>query len=218
MISLIHFNEEDNGNSLGDMVYRQLKDSIVNGELLPGDRLMEIKLAEKMGVSRTPVRDAIKRLEKEDMVITIKDRGARVASINAKDVRAATEMRKVLGQMCVRMAAVNISSEDIRKMEDANENFLRAVRAGDVRKLSLADNAFHRCICDATGSKIVHDINEVFEQKILRYKFEYLRMEKDYEAIYNEHRQIAETLAAGDVEKAERLIAAHVSRQNRIIE
>ena len=91
MISLIHFNEEDNGSSLGDMVYRQIKDSIINGELLPGDRLMELKLAEQMGVSRTPVRDAIKRLENVDMVVTVKDRGAKVASINAKDVKEATE-------------------------------------------------------------------------------------------------------------------------------
>lgn len=218
MISLIHFNEEDNGSSLGDMVYRQIKDSIINGELLPGDRLMELKLAEQMGVSRTPVRDAIKRLENEDMVVTVKDRGAKVASINAKDVKEATEMRIVLGQMCVRMAAENISDEYIRKMKDTNENFLRAAMAGDVRKLSLADNAFHRCICDATGSKIVHEITEVFEQKILRYKFEYLRMEKDYTSIYNEHRQLAETLAAGDADKAQDLIKAHVSRQNRIIE
>lgn len=218
MISLIHFNEEDSGISLGEMVYRQIRDSIINGELLPGDRLMELKIAEQMGVSRTPVRDAIKRLEKEDMVVTIKDRGARVASINAKDVMDATEMRVVLGRMCVRMAAKNITAEDVRKMNDANENFLRAAREGDVRKLSLADNAFHRCICDATRSKIVHGIIEVFEQKILRYKFEYLRMEKDYFSLYYEHRQLAETLSRKDAEKAEELITSHVSRQKKIIE
>ena len=218
MISLIHFSEEDSGSSLGDMVYRQIKDSIVNGELLPGDRLMELKLADQMGVSRTPVRDAIKRLEKEGMVETEKDRGAKVAPINYKDVSDATEMRVAIGTMCARMAASNIKSEDIKRMNDANERFHIASQNGDIRGLSLADNAFHRCISDAADSKILDDLIDVLEQKILRYKFEYLRQADDYDEIYNEHRLIAETLAEGNSEKAQELIASHVRRQNKIVE
>ena len=218
MISLIHFTEEDSGNSLGDMVYRQLRDSIINGELLPGDRLMELKLAEQMGVSRTPVRDAIRRLEREDLVITEKDRGARVAPIDPKDVADATEMRKAIGTMCVRMAVNNINSDDLKKMNEANEVFREAAENGDVRGLSLADNDFHRCICDATGSKILLDVIDTLEQKVTRYKFEYLRMANDYDEIYNEHKLLVKTLSEGNAKEAEEIMVAHVSRQNKIVE
>ena len=98
---------------LRDIVFKTLREAIITGDLKPGERLMEIKLANELGVSRTPVREAIRKLELEGLVIMTARKGAEVAPINEKDLREVLEIRKVLESLACELACKNVQPENV---------------------------------------------------------------------------------------------------------
>lgn len=113
---------EENTNDylpLRDVVFNTLRESILKGEMKPGERLMEIHLANKLGVSRTPIREAIRKLELEGLVTMIPRRGAEVAQITAKGLRDVLEVRQALDALAMELACERISEEEIRALREA---------------------------------------------------------------------------------------------------
>ena len=108
---------------LRDVVFNTLRQAILRGELKPGERLMEIQLANKLGVSRTPIREAIRKLELEGLVLMIPRKGAEVAEITEKNMRDVLEVRKALEELAVQLASDNITKEEIEEMKKAAEDF-----------------------------------------------------------------------------------------------
>lgn len=116
---------EENTNDylpLRDVVFNTLRESILKGEMKPGERLMEIHLANKLGVSRTPIREAIRKLELEGLVTMIPRRGAEVAQITAKSLRDVLEVRQALDALAMELACERISEEEIGKLRQACDN------------------------------------------------------------------------------------------------
>ena len=108
---------------LRDVVFNTLRRAILKGELEPGERLMEIALANKLGVSRTPIREAIRKLELEGLVVMIPRKGAEVARITEKDLRDVLEVRTSLEKLAIELACDRITEDDIHDLKLACKNF-----------------------------------------------------------------------------------------------
>ena len=131
---------------LRDVVFNTLRQAILRGELKPGERLMEIQLANKLGVSRTPIREAIRKLELEGLVLMIPRRGAEVAEIKEKSLKDVLEVREALEELSVQLACEHITEEQIVEMKAAAEEFRRSLRSKDITKIAQADVHFHDVI------------------------------------------------------------------------
>ena len=131
---------------LRDVVFNTLRQEILTGKLKPGERLMEIHLANKLGVSRTPIREAIRKLELEGLVIMIPRRGAEVAQITLKSLKDVMEVRRALDVLAIELACERMNQEDRDSLFQACENFSVAVETNDTRKMAEADVAFHDII------------------------------------------------------------------------
>ena len=128
---------------LRDVVFNTLRQAILRGEMEPGERLMEIQLADKLGVSRTPIREAIRKLELEGLVIMIPRKGAEVAHITEKDMRDVLEVRAALEELAATLACRNVTPERIEELKMANKRFEAAIISKDVVAIVDADVNFH---------------------------------------------------------------------------
>lgn len=202
---------------LRDVVFNALREAILKGDLTPGERLMEKQLAEKMGVSRTPIREAIRKLELEGLVVMVPRKGAQVAEITEKDVKDVLEVRAALDELAVKLACYKITDEDIEALKEAMKDFDEARETGDVDRLVEVDIRFHDIIHKCTDNeKLEHIVNNLREQ-MFRYRLAYLRDERYHEVITDEHREIAEALVNKDVEKACSIATQHIRNQEQAV-
>ena len=200
---------------LRDVVFNTLRQAILKGELEPGERLMEITLANKLGVSRTPIREAIRKLELEGLVNMIPRKGAVVASISEKDMRDVLEVRITLEELAVRLAVKNMNEEDIMHLREAGKAFENAVIAKDIVNIVDADVAFHDIIYNRTGNKrLIQIINNLREQ-MYRYRLEYIKDARSHSILISEHNDIIESIVKKNVEEAQKAVREHISNQER---
>ena len=202
---------------LRDVVFNTLRRAILTGELKPGERLMEIHLANRLGVSRTPIREAIRKLELEGLVTMIPRRGAEVAQITEKSLQDVLEVRRALDALCAELACDRITAEGKVSLKKACDYFEEVTRTGDAVAIAEADVALHDIIVQATGNqRLVQLINNLSEQ-MYRYRFEYIQDESGHENLINEHRMIYESIMNGDGEKAAAAARLHIDNQERSI-
>ena len=202
---------------LRDVVFKTLRKGILTGELKPGERLMEIHLANKLGVSRTPIREAIRKLELEGLVTMIPRRGAEVAQITPKSMKDVLEVRKVVDTLAVELACERISQEEKEQLTQACQEFEKAVESGDFGSIARTDVAFHDIIVEATGNmRLIQMVNNLAEQ-MYRYRFEYIKDVKKHGQLVLEHRRIYEGILQKDIEAAKEAIAGHIDNQEQSI-
>lgn len=145
---------------LRDVVFNTLREAILKGELKPGERLMELQLASKLGVSRTPIREAIRMLEQEGLAVTIPRRGAEVARMTEKDMEDVLQIRAALDELAVQLATEQITDEQFDALEQARQNFENSLKSDDVKEIAQADVAFHDAIYNATGNAKLVSMHE----------------------------------------------------------
>lgn len=202
---------------LRDVVFNTLRQAILTGELKPGERLMEIHLANKLGVSRTPIREAIRKLELEGLVTMIPRKGAEVAQITEKSMSDVLEVRRAMDALCTELACSRISQKEVDVLGAACDNFAAAAKTKDIRKCAQADVEFHDIIVRATGNmRLVQLINNLSEQ-MYRYRFEYLKDVSRYDNLIEEHRVIYESIKRRDQEAARAAAELHIDNQARAI-
>ena len=198
---------------LRDVVFNTLREAILKGDLKPGERLMELQLASKLGVSRTPIREAIRMLEQEGLAVTTPRKGAEVAKMTLKDMEDVLEIRDALDELAVRIACQKISDEQLKQLEDMKELFEKSTQTGNVKKIAEADVTFHDVIYEATGiPKLVTLLNNLREQ-VYRYRVEYIKDPKNYPTLIAEHEAILESLKNRDVKNAVEAMHVHVANQ-----
>lgn len=198
---------------LRDVVFNTLREAILKGDLKPGERLMELQLAAKLGVSRTPIREAIRMLEQEGLAVTMPRKGAEVAKMTLKDMEDVLEIRDALDELAVRIACQKISDEQLKQLEDMKELFEKSTQTGNVKKIAEADVTFHDVIYEATGNpKLVTLLNNLREQ-VYRYRVEYIKDPKNYPTLIAEHEAILESLKNRDVKNAVEAMHVHVANQ-----
>ena len=198
---------------LRDVVFNTLREAILKGDLKPGERLMELQLASKLGVSRTPIREAIRMLEQEGLAVTTPRKGAEVAKMTLKDMEDVLEIRDALDELAVRIACQKISDEQLRQLEDMKKILEKSTQTGNVKKIAEADVTFHDVIYEATGNpKLVTLLNNLREQ-VYRYRVEYIKDPKNYPTLIAEHEAILESLKNRDVKNAVEAMHVHVANQ-----
>lgn len=202
---------------LRDVVFNTLRQAILTGELKPGERLMEIHLANRLGVSRTPIREAIRKLELEGLVTMIPRRGAEVAKITEKSMKDVLEVRRTLDALSAELACERITPEDEKALEKACRDFEDAVKTKDTKVIAKADVAVHDIIAAATGNqRLIQLINNLAEQ-MYRYRFEYIKDATQHERIIKEHRIIYESILKKDKEAAAEMARTHIDNQEKAV-
>ena len=199
---------------LRDVVFNTLRQAILRGEFKPGERLMEIQLANKLGVSRTPIREAIRKLELEGLVIMIPRKGAEVADITEKSLRDVLEVRKALEELAVQLACEKITQEELEELEKAGENFKKVLkRSKYITEVAEADVRLHDVIYMATDNqKLILLLNNLREQ-MYRYRVEYLKREEAYPQLIAEHAAIIEYISKGEKTAATDVMCKHFDNQ-----
>lgn len=202
---------------LRDVVFNTLRQAILTGDLKPGERLMEIHLANRLGVSRTPIREAIRKLELEGLVTMIPRRGAEVAQITEKSMNDVLEVRRALDALCVELACDRISEEEVKSLKAACDYFERAVRGKDAKKIAQADVELHDIIVKATGNaRLIQLVNNLSEQ-MYRYRYEYIKDASQHGRLIEEHRVIYESIVRKDKVTATQAAKVHIDNQEKAI-
>jgi DNA-binding GntR family transcriptional regulator len=202
---------------LRDVVFETLRQAILRGELKPGERLMEIHLAQKLGVSRTPVREAIRKLELEGLVLMIPRRGAVVAEITITDLEEVLEVRMALEELAMKLACRNITNEQMAEIQRLSDAFCQTLGKDDIGACAQADMAFHEAIYMAAGNGRLMQILSNLREQLYRYRMEYLKDKQCHPALEQEHEEMLEALAQRDEEKALAVIGRHILGQKEHI-
>ncbi|MCP1100876.1 DNA-binding GntR family transcriptional regulator [Aequitasia blattaphilus] len=198
---------------LRDVVFNTLRQAILKGELKPGERLMEVRLANKLGVSRTPIREAIRKLELEGLVVMIPRRGAEVAEITEKSLLDVMEVRLTLEELCVQLACQRMTEEQVVELKEAADEFKKITTTKNLTSVAQADVDFHDIIYQSTDNKkLVQLLNNLREQ-MYRYRVEYLKSEEVYPQLIAEHEAIIDKIEQGDEKGAKKIMGAHIVNQ-----
>ncbi|HET8673179.1 MAG TPA: GntR family transcriptional regulator [Thermoleophilaceae bacterium] len=191
-------------------VYAALRDAIVRAELEPGRRLSENELAARLGVSRTPVREALARLRDERLVEIVPQLGTYVTRISPQAVADAQFVREALECAAIRRSAERASDEDVAALEDNLRAQERAQRAKDWDSLYLLDDQFHRVLCDASGHATVWLVSQRAKGHLNRVRRLSLPRASFIEEVIAEHRLVIDAVCAHDPDLAERELRQHL--------
>lgn len=198
---------------LRDVVFNTLRQAILRGELKPGERLMEIQLANKLGVSRTPIREAIRKLELEGLVLMIPRKGAEVAEITEKSLKDVLEIRRALEDLAVRLACEKITKEELKELKKAGDEFKKVLKSQDITEVAEADVRFHDVIYMATDNpKLIQLLNN-FREQMYRFRVEYLKKDEVRPQLLEEHDEIIKYITEGNKEEAARVVTRHIENQ-----
>ena len=199
---------------LREEVFNTLREKILKGVYKPGERLMEIHLADQLGVSRTPIREAIRMLELEGLVKMVPRKGAQVAKISKEDLQDVLEVRKALDTLSVKLACERITEDEIKLLNNAEREFEKALASKDVREIAEADVAFHDVIHSATKNGRLKSMISNLAERIYRYRFEYIKQQSDGgKTLMLEHREIMRCIESRDVESAVKATEIHIDNQ-----
>ncbi|SHM20176.1 transcriptional regulator, GntR family [Caldanaerovirga acetigignens] len=202
----------DNYKPLREIVFEVLRQAIISGDLKPGERLMEVQLAEEMGVSRTPVREAIRKLELEGLVVMIPRKGAYVAGLSLKDAADVFEIRQALEGLAAALAAERITEEEIESLEKILVEINEAAEKEDVDMVIKKDAEFHQILFKATrNDRLVQIINNLKEQ-IDRFRVQSFTNKARIKSLMEEHKKIVEAITERNVELAKKLAEEHIEK------
>ena len=205
--------ESSDRYSLRGKVFHQLREDILSGHYKEHEELREMAISEEMGVSRTPVREALRQLELEGLVLMIPRKGAEVAEITEKNMRDVLEVRKALEELAVQLACDKITKEEIEEMKKAAEDFKKILKSKDITEIAEADVRFHDIIYMATDNqKLIQLLNNLREQ-MYRYRVEYLKREEAHPQLIAEHAAIIEYISKGEKKAATDIMCKHIDNQ-----
>lgn len=204
--------------SLTAKVFKSLEKAILSGEFLPGAALTEQSLSDELGVSRTPVREALRQLELEGLVKNVPNKGAEVVGISEKDVDDIYTIRVHIEGLAARWAAENITDGDIEKLRDTLELQEFYASKGDSDRVKSLDSTFHDAVYKASASNPLRQILSQLHNYIQRSRGLSIQSEGRAVAAVEEHRKIFEAIASHNGDKAEKEAQAHIinARQSLI--
>lgn len=206
-----------NYKPLGEIVFEYLRNAILSGELKPGERLMEVTIADQLGVSRTPVREAIRKLEKESFVIMIPRKGAYVADLTKNDILEVLEIRKELEGFAAALAADRMTDEEKDAMSNVVESFNLSLAKMDKRSMIDSDNEFHSLIFKATKNQrlinIIYDLHDQFQ----RFRLIYFSEFNNFKEIQESHGRIFDAILKSDSNRAKEEAENHVESIRELV-
>ncbi|HEY8495691.1 MAG TPA: GntR family transcriptional regulator [Limnochordales bacterium] len=200
----------DNYKPLRELVFEAIREAIISGHLKPGERLMEIQLAEELGVSRTPVREAIRKLEQEGFVVMVPRKGAYVADISMKDIAEVFEIRGALEGLAAELAAERATEEELERLERLLVAIGECIERQDVDGMIEKDTEFHDLLFSASHNERLVQILSLLREQIQRFRSRTLARVERMKVALEEHKAIVEALGRRDSELARSLAEAHI--------
>jgi DNA-binding GntR family transcriptional regulator len=203
--------------SLGQHVFENLKQAIIRGHMAPGDRIVESQIAEILDISRTPVREAIHKLEREGLLKKLPRGGFAVVNFSREDIEETFGIRSVLESYAARLAASNHLEEDIKPLEEKIREFQACLEKGQIEELARINTEFHNLFYGLSRSpKLIKLINDLRDQ-IFRYRKILLRMDDMARRSNEDHRKMIKAIKQRDAGKVERLVKEHILRGQKIV-
>lgn len=196
--------------SLRGRVFRKLREDILNGHYQENDELREAAVAEELGVSRTPVREAFRQLELEGLIHIVPNKGAYVTGISTSDVADIYAIRSLLEGLCARWATKKITKEKIEEMEETILLSEFHLSKEHYEQLIELDNRFHMQLYEACGSKMLIHLLKDFHQYVQKERQQTLSDWTRSKAAVEEHKSIMEAIREGDEALAEKLADEHI--------
>ena len=202
---------------LRDVVFNTLRDAILTGKLQPGERLMENQLAEKLGVSRTPIREALRMLELENLVELVPRKGAQVLDMSEKDIINVLELRGALEALGVKLACTHMSDEEIEVLKKAQLEVEEALDGDDAEKMAAADEKFHDIIFEALGNDKLIQIIGNLRIQLYRYRLAHLKAKDQKTIITEQHYKIINAIENRLPEEGSNVALNHVKYHTEYI-
>ena len=205
--------EEYQDHSLGGRVFQKIREDILNGKYKENDELRENTIGKELGVSRTPVREALRQLELEGLVTIIPNRGAYVTGISHKDIWDIYVIRSMLEGLCARWAAQHISEEQLDELEETillSEFQMKKGSGFSTEQITVLDGRFHTILYEASGSRILGHLLSDFHNYVRAARKSSIVSEERARKSIREHKQILRAIRDGDEELAEQLANEHI--------
>jgi DNA-binding GntR family transcriptional regulator len=203
--------------SLGQHVFENLKQAIIRGDVPPGDRLVESQIAEVLDISRTPVREAMHKLEREGLLKKLPKGGFAVVNFTREDIEETFGIRSALESYAARLAALNHQEEELKPLEEKIKEFQIYLARGEMEELPRINTEFHSLFYALSKSpKLIKLINDLRDQ-IFRYRKILLKMDNMANTSNEDHRKILTAIRQRDVPRAERVVREHILRGQRIV-
>lgn len=201
--------------TLADQVYASLKQGIVDGDLRPGERLKEGEVAQSLGASRTPVREAFSRLQQEGLVRSLRSGASTVVELSEQDMREIFGLIQVLETYAVRLASKRIKSTQLERLDEACRR-AEQLADEDREKLGELNRRFHELVIEASGNERLRALIGSLRSAMQPYRALTLQSRKFRTQSVRDHRQMIELLRAGDAEKLGELMTAHLEAAQKV--
>lgn len=207
----------DSYKPLRELVLEAIREAIIDGKLQPRERLMEIQLAEELGVSRTPVREALRKLELEGFIVMVPRKGAYVADLSYKDIADVFEIRAALEGLAAGLAAERITEEELEEMGRLLVEKGEAVAANDIDRCVEVDTKFHENLYKASRNDRLITILSNLREQIQRFRLTSLSYPGRMRQSWDEHRVIVEMLEARDISAVRQLATEHIENAENVL-
>ncbi len=196
---------------LRKQVYDVLREAILNGKITPGEKITEVNIADQLNVSRTPVREAFRMLELEELIVIIPQQGVFVAGINSKkEINDIFQVRLELEGLAACLAAQNMTSEQIELLDKYSEEIKDCIRDDDLKRCIQIDIAFHQIIKEASNNKWLEKyLDSLFEQ-VNRFRAKSLGQKNRMEKALYEHKMLGKAISDGDCDLARERAQTHI--------
>lgn len=204
--------EIQNQKPLNEIVYDELKNQILTGKIKPGIRLMEKEIIKDAGVSRTPVREAIRKLEEAGLIIIEPRKATYVSSISKKILVEMLEVRQNMEELAATLACERITDIEKEKLKGIKEFYEAATERQDINGMIKYDTEFHQIIIEASKNKILMLMLTQMKETILRFRYMYYNNYKLSEKVVEEHNKIYMAITKNDVENAKKETKKHISK------
>jgi GntR family transcriptional regulator of gluconate operon len=205
--------------TLADRAAELLRERILAGDLASGDRLVEARIAQQLGISRGPLREALRQLGAEGLVREEPRRGTFVATPTAEDVRDAYDLRAAIEGKAVRLVISTADPAALDALRRALDRIGAAAKAEDLRKLVRADYDFHETLCRVSANRRLHEafVRNASALRILL-RLEEERFYRSFDEVWNQHRELLTAVEAGDASDAETMFTEHLeSARDRLM-
>lgn len=205
------------GVSLRERVYKYLKEGILNGNIAPESILVESRLVDQIGVSRTPIREALHFLEKEGLLEILPKAGYRVRGISVEEFEEICEIRKVIEQLAVQWAIQKGSAEKLEKIRENFKQSEAAIKKEDWGSFVALDAQFHELVGDASGSRRLQDLIRTLRADMVRYRIKSLGHTVTANIALKGHKNILQAIVERDGEAAKMAVRKHLDQANKYI-